>query len=266
MKITGWPMALRIGGLLTVVVIGGSACGSSSQVTGTAPPPGTASATPSPAASLPAGCHGGVADSVDTTLAILTDPSDCPGSVNAYWTSQLGSKWTDPVYVPYRDGEIPDNACGKEPGAVADDFADNAFYCPDDNTIAYSRDLLDSLFKKGGPYLPVVVLEHEAGHRANDIAGTVGAVSRSEENQADCDAGLTTAFARTAGRLPLSDVIAAGKLLYDLGDSEKFGAEMADSPDAHGTPAQRAIAFTRGYFQQLSTCRKLGESDNGSVA
>ncbi|MCW2549398.1 MAG: hypothetical protein JWN96_3858 [Mycobacterium sp.] len=268
MKITGRPRALRSGGVTFAIFIGVafglSACGSSKSTAGAAPsssPSPTSSAT----ASLPPGCHGGIANDVETAVEILTDPADCPGSVNAYWTSQLGERWTEPVYIAYSDGQIPDNACGHQNGAVADDFADNAFYCTLDDTIAYSRDLLNSLYLKGGPYLPVVVLEHEVGHRANQIDDAVGVVSRSEENQADCDAGVTTAYARTAHRLPLSDVIAAGKLLYDLGDSRNFGSEMADSPDAHGSPAQRAIAFTRGYFQNLDACRTLGESEGGSV-
>jgi predicted metalloprotease len=279
MKITG--NAVRISGVLAALVLGSTtltACGSSNLTAGTAPStqktPSTSSSqapsspapTSSPSASLPAGCHGGVARDLQSALAILTDGANCPGSVNAYWTDQLGDRWTETKFIAYSDGQIPNNACGHEKGAVADDFADNAFYCPQDDTIAYSRDLLNSLYAKGGPYLPVVVLEHEVGHRANEIDDAVGKVSRSEENQADCDAGVTTAYARTAGRLPLSDVIAAGRLLYQLGDTEKFGAEMADSPDAHGTPPQRLIAFGRGYLQNLDACRTLGESEDGSVA
>jgi predicted metalloprotease len=199
-------------------------------------------------------------------LAILTDPAECPGSVNAYWKSQLGEKWTDTTFIPYDDGDIPDNECGSAEGATAEDFDQNAFYCPADGTIAYSRQLLDTLYTMGGPYPPVVVLEHEVGHRANDLAGTVGVISRSEENQADCDAGVTSAFARTAGRLPLSDVIAAAKQLYEFGDTRNFGDEIADSPDAHGSPLQRAAAFGRGYLQKISACKTLGESQDGSVS
>ena len=271
MKITG--NALRAGGVLTALAMGLSGCGSSSTTAGsvpsqTSPAPSSPSSSPSPSpsVSLPPGCHGGVAHDLDSALAILTDAANCPGSVNSYWTGQLGERWTETKYIAYNDGQIPNNACGHEKGAVADDFADNAFYCPQDDTIAYSRDLLTSLYKQGGAYLPVVVLEHEVGHRANEIDDAVGRTSRSEENQADCDAGDTTAYARTAGRLPLTDVLAAAKLLYQLGDTEKFGSEMADSPDAHGTPAQRAIAFGRGYFQHLSACRTLGESPDGSVS
>jgi predicted metalloprotease len=271
MKTSGRWQALRIGGLITAIAIGAAACGSTASTsagpqngpTGQASP-STPTPTPTPTQSLPPGCHGGVAHDVASTLAILTDPSNCPGSVNAYWKSQLGSQWTDPVFIPYRDGEIPANKCGKA-SDDPEDFADNAFYCPADDTIAYSQDLLDSLYQEGGPYLPVVVLEHELGHRANRIADDVGVISRSEENQADCDAGVTTAYARTAHRLPFTDVIEAAKLLYKLGDTRNFGSEVADSPDAHGTPSQRVIAFGRGYFQKIGVCRVLGESETGSV-
>ncbi len=261
-KVTGVARAARLGGLMTAVTIGLAACGSSASKTSAESTP-SPSPTTSPAPTLPAGCHGAAVD-VDTTLAILTDPSNCPGSVNKYWKEQLGALWTEPVFIPYSDGEIPDNACGREDGNP-DDFADNAFFCPADGTIAYSKDLLNDLYHKGGPYLPVVVLEHELGHRANKIASSVGVISRSEENQADCDAGVTTAYARTAHRLPFSDVIAAAKVLYDLGDTRNFGDEVALSSDAHGTPKQRVAAFGRGYFQTVKTCRALGESESGKV-
>jgi hypothetical protein len=201
---------------------------------------------------------------VDSTLAILEDKAICAGSVNAYWKSQLGDTWTEPTFIPYRDGEIPDNECGRADGN-ADDFADNAFFCPADGTVAYSRDLLNSLYAKGGPYLPVVVLMHELGHRADHLANDVGPISRSEENQADCDAGVTTAFARTAHRLPFTDVIKGATLLYQLGDTRNFGSELATSPDAHGTPVQRVVAFSRGYFQKIGACHMIGQSETGST-
>ena len=260
MEITGWMRVARIGGLMTAVTIGLAACGSSSKTTAQTTPSPTSSPTPT----LPAGCHGGIADSVDSTLAILTDPSNCPGSVNKYWKEQLGALWTEPVFIPYSDGEVPNNECGKRDGNP-DDFSDNAFFCPADGTIAYSKNLLNDLYHTGGPYLPVVVLEHELGHRADKIASSVGVISRSEENQADCDAGVTTAYARTAHRLPFSDVLKSAKELYDLGDTRNFGAEVALSPDAHGTPKQRVAAFTRGYIQDINACRKLGASESGKV-
>jgi hypothetical protein len=66
--------------------------------------------------------------------------------------------------------------------------------------------------------------------------------------------------------LPFNDVIGAAKLLYKIGDTRNFGSELASSPDAHGTPSQRVIAFGRGYFQKISACRSLGQSPTGSAA
>ena len=167
--------------------------------------------------------------------------------------------------MPYSDGQVPQDACGAADGN-ANDFADNAFYCPTDDTVAYSRELLASLWHKGGPFLPVVVLMHELGHRADHILGVVGPISRSEENQADCSAGVETAFARTAHRLPFNDVLGGAKLLFQLGDTRHFGSELASSPDAHGTPAQRLIAYSRGYLQDnINVCRTIGQSATGSV-
>ncbi len=258
-------LLVRMGGWVAAVMLAVTACGSSAggSVSGTV----TTSGPPTPAATpaLPAGCHGGVAHDIQSTLAILTDPSNCPGSVNEYWTEQLGGRWKTPTFVAYSDGQVPQDACGAADGN-AGDFSDNAFYCPSDDTVAYSRELLDGLFQKGGPFLPVVVLMHELGHRADHILGVVGPISRSEENQADCSAGVTTAFARTAHRLPFTDVLGAAKLLYQLGDTRHFGSELASSPDAHGTPAQRLIAFSRGYLQHnIKVCRTIGQSPTGSV-
>jgi uncharacterized protein len=269
MGISGARHVVRMGGVLAALILAVSACGSSGggSISGTFGPSGApTSAAASPAAkALPAGCHGGVAHDLQTALDILTDPADCPGSVNDYWTTQLGSRWTTPTFVPYSDGQVPQDACGTSDGN-ASDFTDNAFYCPTDDTVAYSTTLLASLYAKGGPFLPVVVLMHELGHRADHILGVVGPISRSEENQADCSAGVETAFARTAHRLPFTDVLSAAKLLYQLGDTRHFGSELASSPDAHGTPAQRLIAYSRGYLQHnIKVCRTIGQSPTGSV-
>ena len=275
MKNSGVTAALRLSAAVAAIAFTAAACGGSSNTasTRTDPAPTPTSTTTSsptslptskPAPSLPPGCSGMAVD-LKTTVAVLTDGAQCPGSVNSYWTEQLGAKWTEPTFIAYRDGEIPETECA-EGSSDPDDFADNAFYCPLDDTISYSEDLLDELYEQGGPYLPVVVLEHELGHRASKIAGTVGVISRSEENQADCLAGVTTAYARTAQRLPLSDVVSAAKLLYRLGDTRNFGTQNADSPDAHGNPAQRVVAFGRGYFQDIDTCHALGESKTGAVS
>jgi hypothetical protein len=261
-------LAVRIGGAIAGATLALSACGSSTAggASGTVSGTVNSSVSPSSAASAAtSGCHNGVAHDLTSTLAILTDPSTCAGSVNAFWTGQLGSRWTKPTFIAYDDGQVPQDACGTADGN-ASDFSDNAFYCPTDDTVAYSRELLGGLYQKGGPFLPVVVLMHELGHRADHILGVTGPISRSEENQADCSAGVETAFARTAHRLPFTDVLGGAKLLFQLGDTRNFGSELASSPDAHGSPAQRLIAYSRGYLQHnIKVCRTIGQSPTGSV-
>ena len=193
--------------------------------------------------------------------APTTAGPQCAGTTNQFWQQKLGSRWTPAKIISYDDGTLPDSKCAED--GKPEDFADNAFYCPLDDVVAYSNQLMNRLFQQGGPYLPVVVLQHELGHRANHLGDTEGVVSRSEENQADCEAGVTTKFAQKAGRLPFTDALKSAKLLFELGDVSNFGDETANDPGAHGTPPQRAIAYGRGYFQGLGACAGLGQATTG---
>ncbi|WP_396230788.1 neutral zinc metallopeptidase, partial [Frankia sp. EI5c] len=199
-----------------------------------------------------------------TTL--ITESADCPGSVNGYWRGQLGAIWTAPHYVPYRNGEIPKIACADgvtDPRA----FADNALYCTLDDTVAYSMDFMAELSQTGGPSYPAFVIMHELGHRADKLGGTLGVVSRAEENQADCLAGNQAHHAVEAGRLTSNEAMNGAMLFYSLGDTRGgwFDQEGSTAPDAHGTPTQRAQAFSLGYQQSIDTCRRIGQSPNGSI-
>jgi uncharacterized protein len=236
--------------------------------TGCAGSASTGSATAgSEVTSAAAGRCGGSARDLDSALRIMTDPIGCPGAINTLWRQKLGNAWTPARFVPYRDGEVPKDACGAQ-SANADDFADNALYCRLDDTVAYSVDFMAALFRQGGPTYPMFVLMHEIGHRANRVADAVGVVSRAEENQADCVAGYEAKFAHDADRLPLRDVLGGALLFYGLGDTRDrgwFDREAATAPGAHGTPRQRAQAFGFGYLRSLDVCRRLGRSATGSV-
>src|SRR5262249_20082032 len=153
---------------------------------------------------------------LDSALRLITDPAGCPGSVNTVWHKQLGDRWTTPKFIGYHDGQVPNDACGRA-ASSAQDFAENAAYCPADDTVAYSVELLKTLYPDGGAYQPVLVLDDELGHRADRIAGTVGVISRAEENQADCDAGFAIRSAHDSGRLSLGDVARGGVLFFSLG-------------------------------------------------
>jgi predicted metalloprotease len=213
-----------------------------------------------------AGC-GGKAVDLNSALRILTDPIGCPGAVNTFWHNTLGSAWTAPRFLSYSDGQVPADACGRQVGDPKQ-FADNALYCSLDDTVAFSTDFMQEMISLGGPTFPVFVLMHELGHRADRISDTVGVITLSEENQADCDAGLTTRFADKAKRINLSDAVGGAKLFFSLGDTRGgWFQQEASSPDddAHGAPVQRAHAFSNGYFRSVGICRRTGASASGSV-
>lgn len=215
----------------------------------------------------PGGECGGRIEDLDDVQRLISEPAGCPGSVNTYWAGELGEAWTTPRYIAYRDGEVPQDACGVQ---VNDPevFADNALYCSLDDTIAYSVDFMTELFEAGGPAYPMFVIMHELGHRASRIGGTIGVVSRSEENQADCLAGRQTRFAGDVDRLTLTDAFSGALLFFSLGDTRDrgwFDQEAAAASDAHGTPRQRAQAFAYGYLRGVETCYRLGRSSTGSV-
>lgn len=252
----------RLLGCVVGLVLAVAACGNST--TGTSGTPTEAGGSPtadSTPQAPPSNCGTGQARDLESTLRIIKDGPECPGSTNRFWREQLGDKWTTPKIISYDDGDLPDSKCAKE--GTAEDFADNAFVCPRDDVIAFSNQLMNRLIAEGGPYLPVVVLQHELGHRANSLADGEGVVERSEENQADCEAGSSTNYANKAGRLPRADALKSALLLFQLGDVSNFGDETADTPGAHGSPPQRVISYGRGYFQGCGTCDDLGRDRTG---
>lgn len=209
---------------------------------------------------------GGEAVDLDSALRIVTDPIGCPGAVNTLWYEQLGSTWTPMTIVEYHDGELPAVACAT-PDTTPDDFAYNALYCPEDDTIAYSIEFMTDLYNQGGAAYPLFVLLHEVGHRETHLSGTVGVVSRAEENQADCIAGFEAKFADQANRIDIGDAIGGALLFFQLGDTQGgwFDEEAAAAPDAHGTPLQRAESLGSGYLRDLDVCHRIGQSPIGSV-
>ncbi len=257
---TGVPLNAA-SGIDTSAALGGSsvgATGDSSAVTG--------GALPVAATASPASC-GGKVTNVQDVQRLINEPVGCPGALNTFWHGELGDAWTAPRFVAYRDGEVPDDACGREVNDPRQ-FADNALYCTLDDTVAYSVDFLDELAQVGGPTYPLFVLMHELSHRGDRIGGNLGVVTRAEENQADCFAGRQASAAHDAGRIAVSDALQGALLFYSLGDTRGgwFAQEPASAPDAHGSPRQRAQAFAFGYLRDSSTCHTIGKSQTGDVS
>ncbi|WP_244957189.1 hypothetical protein [Candidatus Frankia nodulisporulans] len=242
----------------------GAGTASGPQGTGATGTPVPSPAVPSPSPA-PANCGSTRVRTVEDALRLVTEPAGCPGGVNTFWQEQLGKAWTTPKIISYHNGQAPDDECGRQ--ADPDQFADNALYCTLDGTVAYSIEFMNDLAAAGGPSYPLFVLMHELSHRGDRIGKNLGVVPRAEENQADCFAGRQTAAAREAGLLEMSDALSGAMLFFSLGDTRGgwFNQEPATAPDAHGSPTQRAQAFSSGYLRDNAACLRIGQSETGDV-
>ncbi len=126
----------------------------------------------------------------------------------------------------------------------ADDQA--AFYCPADDTIyigeAIGRDILTNLGDFGVAY----VVAHEYAHNVQQELGWYSQGLRFTtvapfELQADCMAGAWGYAVYQEGLLDATDVEEAVSTAYAVGDFD------LTNPQHHGTPDERAGAWTRGY-------------------
>ena len=140
--------------------------------------------------------------------------------------------------IGYRAGEIPDTACGDRDNA--DSWRDNATYCPDDATISFDLDFLADLYVSSGELAPASILAHEWGHHVQDQNG-IGQYSNQNELMADCFAGSYTSsvdeLATQADQM---------ETFYELGD-EQYEASTWFGALEHGSPTQRAAAWSMGY-------------------
>ncbi len=151
----------------------------------------------------------------------------------------------------YSSSQPLETACGES-------IPDNAFYCPEDNSIYYDEGLVRAILRarKFGDFGTVVVLAHEWGHLAQAELG----LTHSDfwnielELQADCFAG---AYARYLSqeksdllRLDEGDLEEGANILYALGDDEMAWFD----PQAHGTRQQRMDAYQTGLDGGTNDC------------
>ncbi len=191
--------------------------------------------------------------------------SDDPGAVadqavtdvTAYWEQTFPEVYGGqfrPVAGFYPYG--PDTAappCGSPPPRY-EEIANNAFYCPGDDIIAWDEAvLLPDINEQFGSFTVAIVIAHEFGHAIQDRAS---AFDRTVdlELQADCFAGAWTAH------------VAGGDSAFDPGiiDLDKTVAGMlairdipGTDPDdimAHGSGFDRVAAFQDGYESGAGKC------------
>jgi hypothetical protein len=173
----------------------------------------------------------------------------------------MGETYREPVLVLYT-GAVQ-SACGFAQSAVG------PFYCAGDQKVYLDLSFFDDLRSRHGApgdFAQAYVIAHEIGHhvqhllgimeRANELRGNVGEEEANEisvrlELQADFLAGVWAHHAQQARQvLEEGDIEEALNAASQIGDDRlQMESQGYVVPDAftHGTAAQRARWFLRGY-------------------
>lgn len=211
------------------------------------------------------GLDGGDAPTSDQVVeAALID-------VDAFWTRSYEDLYGEPYepisggFWPYGpDSEQP--PCGEPPPDYGD-IAENAFFCPAADLIAWDNvNLVPGLYDEFGGFTLGIVFAHEFGHAIQFRAGTEGPTILTEL-QADCFAGAWTADVEAGNsdyfELTLADLDKAVAGFLELRDGVGTAAE---DPAAHGTGFDRIGAFVEGYEQGIDRCADYPEMlDSGEL-
>lgn len=171
-------------------------------------------------------------------------------------------------FFPYGpDTEIPE--CGAP--LTYEDVAQNAFYCPANDIIAWDTDnLTNGMLEEFGPFALVIVMAHEYGH-AIQARGALDPTQATiaGEQQADCFAGSYTAFVADGGSeffsVTENDLDSAVAGFLSLRDAP---GTPTDDPSAHGSAFDRIGAFQDGFLNGNERCAEYEDifASGGSTA
>jgi predicted metalloprotease len=199
------------------------------------------------------GLGGGEAPTSDEVVqAALSDVED-------FWRRSYEDLYGEPyeeisggfwAYGP--DSELP--PCGDPPPEYAD-IAENAFYCPAGDLIAWDDvNLIPGLYEEFGGFTIGIVFAHELAHAIQVRAGVQGPTILTEL-QADCFAGAWTRDVERGGseffEVGVDDLDKAIAGFLELRDG--VGVAAAD-PAAHGTGFDRIGSFVDGFERGLEHC------------
>ena len=161
-------------------------------------------------------------------------------------------------FYPYGpDTEMP--PCG--PFELAyEEIADNAFYCPDDDIIAWDEGtLMPQLNRDFGAFTVAIVIAHEYGHAAQARFGTADRTV-DLELQADCFAGAWTqrvADGAAEGFEP--SIVDLDKTVAGLISIRDAPGIDPNDPMAHGSGFDRVSAFQDGYENGAQKCAEYAD-------
>ncbi|WP_285010076.1 KPN_02809 family neutral zinc metallopeptidase [Pedobacter faecalis] len=186
-------------------------------------------------------------------------------STNQVWEQQfqeMGQRYEEPTLVLFTD--MVQSACGNASAAVG------PFYCPGDQQVyidlSFYKDLKDR-FGASGDFAQAYVIAHEVGHHVQNLLGISEKVQRARaqlsekeynrlsvklELQADFLAGLWAHHAQNLKdfRLDPGDLEEALNAANAIGDDklqQQTNGEVVPDAFTHGTSAQRAFWFKKGF-------------------
>ena len=193
-----------------------------------------------------------------------------------YWSQTLpeqGGMELEPATLRTFSGAVQ-TGCGEATSQVG------PFYCPPDQRIfldtTFFRDVLEGqLGGQGGDFVEPYVLGHEYGHHIQNLMGTMGKVRTQQgpdsdavrlELQADCYAGMWTAYAEDSELITLDDgdiaeALDSAKAVGDDRIQQKSGQGVDPEGWTHGSAEQRMAWFSRGYEEgTLDACDTFSAS------
>jgi predicted metalloprotease len=244
---------VRLAGLVAAALILTSAC--SQVVPGNPRAALAASPTPAtPASTAQSDPAGRVAEA---TAAALQE----------FWRAELpaafGREWRDIssfTAVETQDPAAPPPPCVNR----AADLADQAFYCPAADAVAWDADgLVPALHDRFGPVGVAVVIAHEVGHAVQSRLGVDAEQGRDPqrfptillESMADCYAGaaLTHFAEEPVAGLPLGPQERDKAMQALVGFRDPLGVSAGDE-SAHGNAFDRVSAFQDGWTEGATLC------------
>jgi len=185
--------------------------------------------------------------------------------LSGWWSQQMPEIFgTD--FQPISGGFWAWTSSGPVPPCAesADDIAGNAFYCSQEDNIAWDAEgLLPNMLEQYGPLAAGVTMAHEWGHAIQARVGMTAATVTLEQ-QADCYAGswLSHLADDPQADFPLTDATIDGALAGLLSVADQPGTSASD-PSAHGSAFDRANAFQDGIESGPSQC--AGYTDENLV-
>ena len=161
-----------------------------------------------------------------------------------HWSDFFPGAYASPTVVGLYDGTDEADApqCDGHPLR-----ANNAFYCPQEDFVAWDVGIVSSGYEIGDAWAYLVVA-HEWGHA---IQSRLGLPTESEV-QADCLAGAA-----------LFGAVADGALRFDESDQAEIAAAFDElsgksAHTGHGVPLERIEAFDLGHQRGVLACLPAG--------